>query len=456
MGIGRQKYPGLPDLDDSAPELYETPDLTDDASIGQTTTQRTTSPAPSDEPDIGFHDPDDGLDRQRIDRDEARRRFEPYQVDARDVDFSDSVAGGRRSYRTSTRRMRRKRDGTEELGDLTDSEDESLGRKLARLKKEAEEVKAELQRREREKGEDQKEQDEEGLDDGVEALTQMLSELSPPRRDGETSAEAALLKRLVSDDVAQNRSPETISQSLAPPGPNHTSPQPSTMTSLANLSDRLTALELTLGLSTVTPSSSAPILPTLASLSSQITTLSTSLSASPTTGPTKSSTFSLDQLTERVRHLISQTDRLTLSRKAAAQAALDLRQARIRAATSPSSAAPQPLRASPPSSSQYLHPHQALRRPTASTTDGPQAPAQPPPQLQTETLQELLSNFDQTAKIDALHATLPRIQELSPLVPLVLERLRSLQFIHAGAAGVKGDLEAVERTQAELASGLKE
>jgi nuclear migration protein JNM1 len=41
----------------------------------------------------------------------------------------------------------------EELGDLSDSEDESLARKLARLKREAEEVKMELQRRDEKKAE---------------------------------------------------------------------------------------------------------------------------------------------------------------------------------------------------------------------------------------------------------------------------------------------------------------
>ena len=87
-----KKYAGLPDLD-AAPEIYETPELTDDASTVQTGTIRTDSTSPSNE-DVDL--PGGPIDRRRIDRDEAARRFEPALVDARNVDFSDNVAGGRR------------------------------------------------------------------------------------------------------------------------------------------------------------------------------------------------------------------------------------------------------------------------------------------------------------------------------------------------------------------------
>ncbi|ERF70160.1 hypothetical protein EPUS_00347 [Endocarpon pusillum Z07020] len=412
MALSRQKYADLPDIDEDAPEIYETPELTDDASTIQTATQRTTSPAPSDEFDIGRHDPDAGVDRQRLDRGEARRRFEQSRVDARDANFSDSLNGGRGSYIISTRRSRRRRDGAFQEGDESDSEDESLGRKLARLKRETEEVKSELQRREKEKGEGAKEEDDEGVEDGVEALSQMLNGLGSTFRGAQRSNGAAGSKKLASDLV--EKTSQSGLREPAPPEPSP-QPQPSTLASLATISDRLTAVEGSLGLSTTTPTSCAPILPTLASLTSQITTLSTTLSPSSITSPnaTTPPNLNLETLSTRVQDLISQTDQLTLRRRAATQAATELRQARLKAA----------------------------RRCHA---------------LEQETLSTLLAYEDQTSKINALYATLPRIQELSPLLPLVLERLRSLQAIHVGAAGVKGDLDAVERQQEEVGRSIEE
>jgi hypothetical protein len=55
---------------------------------------------------------------------------------------------------------------------------------------------------------------------------------------------------------------------------------------------------------------------------------------------------------------------------------------------------------------------------------------------------------DSSAKIAALYATLPTIQDLQPLLPVVLERLRSLQVLHAHAASAKGDMDDVEKQQA--------
>ncbi|KAF7503824.1 hypothetical protein GJ744_003214 [Endocarpon pusillum] len=460
MALSRHKYADLPDIDDDAPEIYETPELTDDASTIQTATQRTTSPAPSDEFDIGRHDPDAGVDRQRLDRGEARRRFEQSRVDARDANFSDSLNGGRGSYIIRTRRSRRRRDGGFQEGDESDSEDESLGRRLARLKREAEEVKSELQRREKENGEGAKEEDDEGVEDGVEALSRMLNSLGSTLREAQRSNEAAGSKKLASD--LHEKTSQSGLREPAPPEPSP-QPQPSTLTSLATISDRLTAVEGSLGLSTTTPTSSPPILPTLASLTSQITTLSTTLSPPSITSPnaTTAPNLNLETLSTRIRDLIAQTDQLTFRRKAATQAAIELRQARLKAATSPSAPTPHHPSYSTGGASPYLHPQQRPLAPSASITtnhnnnnnNNNNTTSHP---LEQETLSNLLAYEDQTSKINALYATLPRIQELSPLLPLVLERLRSLQAIHVGAAGVKGDLDAVERQQEEVWRSIEE
>lgn len=292
----------------------------------------------------------------------------------------------------------------------------------------------ELQRREQDKEEGVKGEDDEGLKDDLDALSLMLSGLDNPSRAGKTS------KKLASG-IKPSASPPSSQQS-APP---ESSAQPSTLTSLATLSDRLTTLETSLGLSTITPTSSTPILPTLASLTAQITTLSITLAPPSTKSPTTSKPLNLDALTARVQDLTSQSDKLTLSRKAATQSAHDLRQARLKAATSPTPPTPHPTYPSD-SVPQHLHPH---HRPSSTT---PKAYTTTPQ----ETLQDLLFHSEQSAQISALYALLPRIQQLSPLLPLVLERLRSLQVIHAGAAAVKADVDALEHGQAELQREIAE
>jgi nuclear migration protein JNM1 len=379
---------------------------------------------------LGRHDPDTGVDRHRLDRDEARRRFEPAIVDARGVDFSYSLSAGRRSYKIGTRRKRRPRDdGADDMEDMSGSEDESLGRKLARLKREAEEVRLELQRQEQEKCKADPDEAKDELEDDVETLSQMLYGLNASRG-SENPAKSALSSKNPLSNVKNKTSQSTD--------------QPSTLTSLASLSDRLTALEISLGLPTTTPTSSTPILPALATLTSQITTLTTTLSPPSITGPDQrtSSILNLDTLTTRVRDLTSQADRLTLSRKAATQAATDLRQARLTAAKAPTPPPPHPSSYSG-SNTPHLHPNQ--RGTTTSTSKD---------QPQQETLSDLQAQSELHTKISALYTTLPRIQELSPLLPLVLDRLRSLQSIHVGAASAKADLDALEQRQEEVAGEI--
>jgi nuclear migration protein JNM1 len=62
---------------------------------------------------------------------------------------------------------------------------------------------------------------------------------------------------------------------------------------------------------------------------------------------------------------------------------------------------------------------------------------------------------DQAAKINALYGTLPTIEKLAPLLPPVLDRLRSLRTIHADAAGASEALKEVERQQQEMAAEIR-
>jgi nuclear migration protein JNM1 len=63
---------------------------------------------------------------------------------------------------------------------------------------------------------------------------------------------------------------------------------------------------------------------------------------------------------------------------------------------------------------------------------------------------------EQTAKINALYGTLPTIDNLTPLLPPLLDRLRSLRTIHAEAATASETLARLEQKQAEMAGEIQQ
>lgn len=66
-----------------------------------------------------------------------------------------------------------------------------------------------------------------------------------------------------------------------------------------------------------------------------------------------------------------------------------------------------------------------------------------------------LDNPELSSKINALFGTLPTIESLAPLLPSVLDRLRSLRLIHADAANASRNLADVEKRQAEMAEEIR-
>jgi nuclear migration protein JNM1 len=333
-------------------------------------------------------------------------------VDAEDVDFSDKLASNRKSYKTY------------------ESENESLSKKLARLKREAEEIKLELEKR-KEGSVPEVEPEEEGdVEDGVVKLSEMLDGLRTNSRsmNGTTFRPESVRSRKLHKEIPSVADPggkRALENSENPP---EEASQASTITAIAAFADRLSSLETALGLASA-PSTSdiTSILPTLTSLSTQITALSTTL-ASPSSQASRTSAHSsgrsqtptsiphLDALASRLRSLTSESDKLAVSRKRALDSLHELQEAR-------------------------------MRIPTSFESPPAQAEAR---RDQTESVLE-----DSSAKIGALYATLPTIQDLQPLLPVVLERLRSLQFLHADAAGAKGELEEVEKQQATTAQEIE-
>jgi nuclear migration protein JNM1 len=389
----KNKYAGLIDVDDSTPEIYETPGLTDDASTIQTNTVPTGSPTASEDGD------DDRLDRQRIDQDSARRRFEPSLVSARDVNFSDTVAAGKRqSYRTRSRRRRRAYD--EESG--SESEEETLQGRIARLKREAEEVRIMLAKRDEAEEKDEKEGNE------IDELDELLRGLKAPSTSAGKSEDAFL--------ASLSQKPQPTSTEAPQPQPSQTS----TTNAIASISDRLSALETTLGLPSIDPSTS--ILPTLSTLTTQLSTLTALLTPTPNTSTTTTTaqTLNLDTLSHRLQSLTTTATTLTKSRKDALSALQDL--------------------------------HDSRQRLLLSHTRGSK-----PPQTQLAEISNQENNLhnnlflsEQSAKISALYQVLPTITKLQPLLPVVLERLRSLSVIHAGAGEARGELEELVARQGEM------
>ncbi|KAF3491824.1 uncharacterized protein GIQ15_01341 [Arthroderma uncinatum] len=425
-----KKYAGLPDLD-LAPDIYETPELTD-ASTLPTTTVRSSSPF---DPESSTNPEIDG---RRLRVDEARSHFEPARVDARDVDFSDSIASKKKSYRTIRATRHHNRDGTEVLGDISDEEDETLERKLARLRREAEELKEELatRRAQRDATEDEEQGDtDDGCDEGIMELSRTLDTLYTSSKEAGPSAEAALSHKLSSDIHDINRAKErgAVGTDGTRADQHAGGPTSSILSQAASFDARLTLLEASLGLKNtpvpISPDDPSdtdiqPILPSLNHLSSQLSTLNSTLTANntqlslsnaqPTPLPV-TTTPHIEALSSKIRKLTADAEALTTARHRATEAARAAFSARIAAATSDE---PQPL-ADP-----------TLSSPAAIESDA--------------------AANEQTAKIHALYTTLPTITSLHPLLPSILERLRSLRAIHAGAATASQDLDALEQRQADM------
>ncbi|RFU32451.1 hypothetical protein B7463_g3883, partial [Scytalidium lignicola] len=371
-----KKYSALPDL---------------------TGTARSNSSASSYK-DFDEEDDSPGISRSRLHPDAARSHFSPARVDATDIDFSDRVTAKRKSYKVSTRKQRVREDGTEEYGDFSDEEDgESLERKVARLKREMEEVKEEYNKRKSEKRSQSGEQD--GVvDQDIVVLTSMLDGISGAQN---TSATAAA--KLAQDVASSLKASEPAKPSAASTGPatytvtyapdfnqNHA------LAKAADFDDRLTFLEKVLGLSSGSAAGlevdgvPKAILPTLDILHRQLSVIS------------ESTPSSLDSISRRVRTLTQEAEKLEEARKKAKAA-----QDSIKAAS------------------------------------GDVSP------------EESSGDSEQTAKINALYGTLPTIEKLSPLLPSLLDRLRSLRAIHTDAATASESLGRAEKRQADMATEIK-
>ncbi|KAK5012433.1 hypothetical protein LTR60_004382, partial [Cryomyces antarcticus] len=361
-----RKYTALLDLDDQAPDIYETPDLTDDTSTQHTSVaDRSASPASSYNSD----EETSRISRKHLRLDEARSRF------------GTSRTGGRRSsYRTSSKRRRGHGAASdEEFGDFSDEEVESLERKLARLRREVEEVKAEFARRKKEEKHTESEDPEVQDDGGIADLGSVLEDLHLSRQGSGTGAGSYLAQQLQRNLRARNsRSPgenaSTQSDKQDDRRQTYTvsyTPQYQESHALAKAADfdsRLTLLEKAIGINALAVSelgaglASTAILPKLATLDQQLSTLSTS------------SASSLDSASRKVRQLTQDAERLDDLRRSSRVASKD----------------------------------------TAATAASARTTGTAPPH-------DADVDPEHIAKITALYGTLSTIESLSPLLPSVID-----------------------------------
>lgn len=379
---------------DEAPDIYETPDLTDDTSTLQTSTAaRSPSPTSSE---ISDADPNSGISRHRLQPTAARTQFRSSRIDAREADFSDRVNSKRRAYRITNRRGRSGAlvEGNDEGGeDWSEDEEEGLDRRLARLLREAQEVQAELDKRTEGTGTIEAQDGVEKGEDGGLDVTMKFRELNAALekiRNSQLDAGSAHAK--LAKELAR-RMPEQTTPAIAPgidvlngiSTSDHT--EAAALSKVADFDTRLASLERALGLSVLdTPDAAsngstnfAPVLPTLTLLDRQVNLLS-SVPSQP--------------------HLDSVV--------------------------------------------QKLHQAQLDRQAHQSNSDG------------NGTVTPSTLSAEDMAKLRALYAVLPQLTSMAPTLPPLLARLRSLRTLHANAAAASQTLDEVERRQDEADKEIKE
>ena len=245
------------------------------------------------------------------------------------------------------------------------------------------------------------------------ALCETMEETRKAYEGLDPSATVELEKQLARSKALDGRSaaqqstreplPSASTQSSLPTATTTINPS-AALAKAASFDARLSLLENSLGLlsSATSPTNPLsdpnapvpkPVLSTLSALEQQLATLSDA---------------SLDAAARRVRQLTAEAEALDAARSAAAAAA-----------TNRDSTASRP--ASPPSGAAAAGPEDRSR----------------------------------TAQIRALYGALQTVEDMAPTLPVVLERLRALRLVHAGAGQASAALARLEEKQADVEAELR-
>lgn len=375
----KPKYDSLPGID-TAPDVYETPELAEDVS----TIQASTAVSESDEDDSD--EEESAVRHQRLQTDQARNRFQPSRVDAHNVDFSDNISAVRRSYRTSTRGQRRR---GEVLGDDSDEEPESFTRKLVRVKEELQELEQEYQARIQ--SGDKSKIEERDPKEIIEFISDKVDYIYAMRRGGVRGAEPQLDRTIdkfnkYPDFTPSARITKAIKNQPPLPGSQiQRSQLEYVLNQAADFDARLTQLEKGLGLNGNTMpdlADKAPF-PVFTTLERIEQTLGLVGDASQGT---------LDAASQQLRKMLADAEQL-----------------------------------------------KELRQEASRTGDAAKAAPSP----------------DQEAKVNALYGTLPSIDKLAPVLPIVLERLRTLRLVHTAAWQADEVLTELENRQSQQEAEIR-
>ena len=260
----------LPGYDTAAPDIYETTDSTT-----STQTSITSAPAPSEPSETSdedssnsTNDQDDNegvgiLSRRRLYPERARRRFgeESRGLGSKGVDLSDRVDGKRKGYRVRRR--------------SADVGVEGLQARIARLRREVEEVRV-LAAREKDESEAEADDDAEGdgegagagREDQAEELGRLLAGVEVPGAPSGRRKQVGRIASRLADAWPDQDGEESEEQTLR---------------KVAEFDSRLAALEQALGISSLFDSTNAatvstPVLPTLTLLDQQFAAVSSATS----------------------------------------------------------------------------------------------------------------------------------------------------------------------------------
>lgn len=373
--VSRPKYESLPGID-SAPDVYETPDLAEDVSTIQASTAISESDYDDSDPERS------AVNHQRLQTDQARNNFQSSRVDANGVDFSGNTAQ-RQAYRTYTRQRRR----GEILGDDSDEEHEGFSQKLIRVKRELQELEDEYERR-KDSG-DKTQIEERDAREVMDLISDKVDEIYASRR-GAKGAGPLLDKTIQKFNDYEPFAPSAkisaaiANQSSLPGTQIQKSQLEHVLSQAADFDQRIVQMEISLGLNgqtmpEISDDSTHPVLSTLQKLEQTLGAIG------------DASTNNLDGASQQIRKLISEAEQLKETRLEASRA--------------------------------------------GSTEDA--------------------ATPEQESKINALYGTLPSIDQLSPVLPLVLERLRTLRLVHTSAWQADEVLKELESRQSKQEEEIK-
>lgn len=324
-------------------------------------------------------------------------------MDGRNADFSGRLGSENRSYVVPNRRRRRV-DGSYApdvdlaYGDFSDEEDETIDRRFARLKRDLEELRMEVETgpskvvKERDGKYVVEPDTTETTAEDVSKLSEALDLIYPQRLAGAKNTQADFLSRLEKSQQVDGYAtkPRDASKEITDIEPQLSQ----ALLKTAEFEARLAGLEAALGLTgsnLVDQGASAPkpIIPLLNALDRQVQII--------TTG-----TSSLEGAQSKTRQLIKDAERV------------------------------QRLREANEEEDDHLH--------SRGVTNGHTSIDAP----------------EQVSKINALYGTLSTIDNLSPSLQMVLERLRTLRALHTSAAVAGTSLDDMEKRQAEQAAEIEQ